>query len=183
MSIWLLILLALLEVGWAPRHDAAYVHWRLYSVPVTEPRFAVGKGPAWSNIAQPQRDSARPLGYGAGAEPYARWHLRLPTRGASSLMLGHQSREQSGTLVSALAPPDSQGPTPTGLERVARGVPRVAENVSAIGRGGDPEQLTTLPPTTTQPAPSSAIQPATGAGCRRAALGRAIPPMHFCNSL
>ena len=121
MSIWLLIFLALLEVGWAPRHDAAYVHWCLYSVPATEPRFAVGKGPARSNIAQPQRDSARPFGNGAAAEPHARWHLRPPTWVAASLPLGHRRRARA---VPTSAPLHRS--TPTGQLPQARTVRRTA---------------------------------------------------------
>ena len=80
MSFCLLIFLALLEVGWAPWRDAAYLHQPFRSVPATEPRFAVNKGFAWSAIAHPPHDSTRHLGGGRTED------LRPPTRGASLLL-------------------------------------------------------------------------------------------------
>ena len=178
MSLWLLIFLALLEVVWAPWRDPAYLHRPSCSVPVTEPRFTVSKGPARSAIAHPPCDTTRPFGSGAAAE-----HLRPPTWVASPLPLVDLDREQSGAQARAPAPPDSHAPTATALDRAARGVTRVRTNVIEIGRRVITETLPTLPAGATTPLQQRYSE---SCGCRvplRDVKARDSRGTYFCNSL
>ena len=178
MSLWLLIFLALLEVGWSPWRDPAHLHRRSCSVLATEPPFAVSKGPARSAIAQPPRDTARRFGSGAAAE-----HLRPPSWVASPLPLVDLGREKSGAQVRAPAPPDSHLPTASALDRAARRVTCVPTNVIEIGPRVIAEPLPTLPCATTAPPTALFRQLRVSGAAAPSVKARDSRGTYFCNNL
>ena len=162
MSFCLLIFLALLEVGWAPWRDAAYLHQPIRSVPATEPRFAVNKGFAWSAIAHPPHYSTRPLGGGRTE------YLRPPTWGASLLLRVDRGPEESATQVRERR--DSHVPSAIALDPPALGGTRIDSTVIPLCRSANAELLPThilhtIGATASQQRHSAGV----GGGCRRVA--------------